>query len=70
MPTTTIRRHFVTRCPTCDGVVHHNHRCPGARPDPPVPFDRQEFDRIRAAARAEVRAQHAAGEQLVLEVGP
>lgn len=54
-------RPFITRCPTCEQTVHHNHRCPGAAPKRRL--DRQQFDRWRREAEQEARALAAADAQ-------
>ena len=48
----TTATRYPTRCPSCNGVVHHTHRCPGATPDPPTPKP-AEFWQWVQQARAE-----------------
>lgn len=54
-------------CPACDQPIYRNHHCrASALHDPPVPFNREEFNRMREEARAEAEAQANADAQLTL----
>lgn len=49
---------WITRCPSCGDVVHHNHRCRGAEPPCPRPADFWDLvEQARAEARAAEDAQ-------------
>jgi len=56
---------WVTRCPSCNDVVRHNHKCTGAPFDPPTPFDREQFDRWVEEAKAEARGMAATDAQTI-----
>ncbi len=51
---------WITRCPTCGDVVHHNHRCPGApAADLPCPPPENFWDLVEQARREHLAAADA-----------